>query len=160
MCGREAQEGLRREGRSELNGYRNTPSTGEILSVWNLYCVNPPARPPAPPFFLSLVCNIELFSKRMNISCMVFFFFLCLFPPPFFFFFLYFIFFLVDGEEWSNIRRWGDRLVLYFSPSTPHYFNFGGNSSLPHKILKHINLLNCCLMFFFFCFCFFIFMSF
>jgi len=72
-----------REGRTALNGYRNTPSRGEILSVGNLYCVNPPA----PPFFLWLVCNIELFSKRM-FSVWSFFlcfsFFVCLPPPRFF----------------------------------------------------------------------------
>lgn len=70
------------EGRQELNGYRKTH---DILSVGNLYRVNNPA---PPSFFLSLVCNIELFSKRMNVSCMVSFFFFVLCPI-----------FLADGEE-------------------------------------------------------------
>lgn len=68
--------GLEREGRLELNG--------EILILGNLYCVTPP--PPNSLFFLSLVCNIELFSKRMNVSCMVLF---VPFPP----------FFLADGRN-------------------------------------------------------------
>lgn len=68
--------GLEREGRSELNG--------EILILGNLYCVTHPTHPRF--FFLSLVCNIELFSKRMNVSCMVLFV-----PFP--------LFFLADGRN-------------------------------------------------------------
>lgn len=63
--------GLEREGRSELNG--------EILILGNLYRVIPPPHP-TPFFFLSLVCNIELFSKRMNVFLYGLFFF-CPFPP-------------------------------------------------------------------------------
>lgn len=70
----------RRDRRQELNGYRKTPLKGDIMSVGNLYRVNNPTPPSL--FFLSLVCNIELFSKRMNVSCKVSFF--SFFLAPFF----------------------------------------------------------------------------
>lgn len=81
MDGWEGEEGLKSEGKLELSGYSNTPLRGEILSVGNLYCVHPHPTP-----LLSVVCNIELFSKRMNVSCLVFFF-------------SFFPFFFIDGEE-------------------------------------------------------------
>lgn len=82
------------------NGYRKTP-TGELLSVGNLYRVNPPLPEPPSPRFLSLVCNIELFSKRMNISCMVFFLFVSSSLFSFFYFLLlfFFFFFLLKGRN-------------------------------------------------------------
>lgn len=124
----------------ELNGYRNTPSRGEILSVGNLYRVNPPPTPhaPASPLFLSLVCNIELFSKRMNVSCMVFFFFV-LSPPLFVFVFL----FLKERNEVIS-EGGGTGWFCISHPQFPQSLNSGGNSSLLHKKPKHNNLLDCC----------------
>ena len=72
--------------------------------------------PPLSPF-LSLVCNIELFSKRMNISCASFVF------PPLFFLLMGRIEVIPEGggTDWFSISH----------PQLPHSFNLVGKASTP-----------------------------
>lgn len=53
-------------GGQERDGGRK--ADGETLNLGNL-CVSAPLQ--LPTSFFPPVCNIELFSKRMNVSCMV-----------------------------------------------------------------------------------------